>query len=812
MGDSASRSYLLILGSMHTLRLAFRRLRRHPGFTLLNVFGLSVGLACAVMIGLFVRFELSFDRFHPDADRIVRIAKDDPGNEYLGTTRFALTPDPLADVLPVDLQSVERATQISFPDELSVERADGSITIGTAFATADFFRVFTGFELINGDAETALSEPGTIVLTQSAARRLFGDDDPIGQMLATSLGDGGLLTVSGVAADPPLASHLSFASLISMETRTVIDDYSLSQRWGSANVYTYALLRPDADRAAFAAKLATLGRKYLGDLDWYVDNPESISVYFAQPLTDLHLRSNLNFEPGTPGSLRYVYLVGGLGLLILLIAVINYVNLITAQAAARAREMGMRKALGAARTHLVSRLLGESVVLTAAAFGLALGIAYTLLPTFSEIIGRELSLGAPTPLLFWLIAGATVVGVGLVAGTYPALLLSKLDPSAALSGSSRGATGSGRLRDGLVVVQLAVTVGLLVSTLVVREQMGYAATADTGMERANVVSIPLDREFRSRYPALREAALRHPGVLALAAGQNLVDVGNQTGVTRWMGNEDPDEPMFAFNVAAQPGITDVFGLELVDGNDLDSVDVGSDGVLINETFARGLGMDDPVGAWVEMHGREMRIVGVLRDFHFQSFHQPIGPFALYRDRTWFWGLQVRIEASGTPQALAHLEETLAEFAPGQPFAYTFADEAYDRLYRAEARQARLFGYLTTLAVVLASLGLIGLAAFVTRQRMREIAVRKSLGATSNGLVLLLGRRFVMLVGAAFVVAAPLSVWAMQRWLDGFAYRITIGPSLLLTGGAFCLVVTLGIVSFQVVRAARVDPAQLLRHE
>lgn len=797
------------------LKIALRTLRKQKGYALINVVGLTVGLACFILISLFVRFELSYDSFHAKADRIYRIVKEDPGNYYLGTNRFAVTSAPIVQALIDEFPEVEYAVQIE-PQEVLFRLKDSRFYEYGLYATRHFFDVFS-FELLQGDPRTALAEPGSVILTESLARKYFGAADPMGRTLQHVRGsDEGPVTVTGVAADSPPNSHLTFDYLLSMTTSSSYRRLLETDHWDSNNFRTYVSLHPGYDLPEFEAKLVALAQKYLGRYDYYQKNPDRISIYYPQALTDIHLHSHLNFELRANGDITYVYLFSAIGLLILLLASINYMNLATARSAMRAKEVGVRKVMGARRVQLVGQFMGEAVILSTVALGIALVLAFALRPVFNTLTAREMSMGWSDHPGFWLALVGLGLGVGLLSGSYPALMMSGFKPVGVMKGVLHRTTGKPALRNVLVVAQFTVTTALIVGTLVINRQLQYIQTANTGVDRDHVVSIEIqDRDVREQYAAVSDALMQHPNVLGVTgAWRSPTQIASQSGATSWESAEEGDH-ISVYHTPVQHGFVDLFGIELVEGRDF-SQSVTADerqGMLINETMARQLGWETAVGKWFDFQGRELRIIGVMKDFNFLSFHQPMAPLALYLAREGdISSVFAKVRPERMQETIAHLEATMETFSPAYPFEYEFLDDAYDNMYQTEVRLGSLFSYFTVLALLIACLGLVGLAAFTSSRRTKEIGVRKVLGASMADVLVLLSKDFVKLVVLAVVLAAPPAYFAMRHWLEGFAYRIEVGPGILLLAGGMALAVALLTVSYQAIRAAVADPVSSLRYE
>ncbi|MEM1128784.1 MAG: ABC transporter permease [Bacteroidota bacterium] len=800
----------LALGQSH-LRVALRTLRTQSGYSAIHLAGLTVGLTCVLLIAAFVRFERSYDTFHTHAADLVRIVKEEPGSpDYFGQNHYAVTPGPLVEALPATFPEVIDAVQV-YPMEAALGQEGALRYEEGMLATQAFFQLFS-FQLLRGDPQTALAEPGSIVLTQNLATQLFGDADPLGQTLSyVQRRNQGELIVTGVVDDPPPNSHIQFQYLVSIVTLESYRDDVTGPEWDSSNYYTYVRLQPGADRAALADKLVALAREKLAGLPFYAENPERISIYYAQPFTDLYLHSHLNFELGPRGSLRYLYLFSAIGLLILLLAGINYVNLATAQALTRVRELGVRKVMGAHRVELALQFMAEGVLLALLAFGLSVVLVLALQPVVQAITGQPFLLGA-TP-GFWLSGLGLAVLVGVLAGAYPALRLTQSNVVSAMKGHGDPRLGRQGLRNALVVTQFAITAVLLVGTLVLHRQVDFLTTSATGIDRDHVVAIRLDdRAARAQYPALKEALLAHPGVQGVTAARSHPNrITGQSTVRTWEGLPD-ENPVAVYNMPVQEGFVDLLDLDLVAGRAFTgerSTDA-AEGVLVNETLVRQVGWTEPLGKTFEMHGRPMQVIGVMKDYHFLSFRYPIGPLALYQDRSWFTQVLVKVSPQQLPAVLDHMEATVNTFSPAFPFSYSFLDETYERVYTSEAQLQRLFTVFTGLALVIACLGLLGLTAFMVARRTREIGVRKVLGASVTSIVQLLSVDLLKLVGVAVLLAAPLAYLAVQAWLQEYAYHAPLTPWVFALSAAALLVTALLTVSIQSLRAASADPVKSLR--
>jgi len=790
------------------LKIALRNLVKQKLYAFVNIFGLAIGLACVILILVYVRYELSFDRFHENADRIFRIVQRQPGNVFLGSDHFAVTPAPLASTLVDEYPEVTHATTITSNNAL-ISHGDVHFYEEGLKADAHLFEVFT-FPMIHGIAETALVEPNTIVLTESLARKIFGDEDPMGQTLIHQNQDA--FTVTGVIEDVPDNAHFTFAFVTSIRSDSNYLRNLEEGRWNNNSWFTYFLLEEGSDYQQVQAKMRAFTEKYLADDD---DDPDELNQYYIQPMTDIHLRSHVNFEMGTNNDMKYIYLFSAIALIILLIACVNYMNLATARSITRAREVGMRKVVGAHRWQLIQQFIGESMLLAFLAMVLAMVLVFLLLPVFGSLVERDLSLG--------LVGGGTLLlgllGIGLVvgfvAGSYPALFMAALRPVHVLKGSMERRARRSRLQSLLVVGQYAISIMLVAGSLIIYQQLRYIQNKEIGYNRDHVVVLRIrDADVRENQETIKSELQRHGNVTAVTFTSHLpTRIASSTTVQGWEGSNEDDE-LSIYRTNVDYDFLDVFELKLADGR-IFSPDFASDTIafVINETAVRALGWreGEGVGKRFKDGDEEGSVIGVLKDFHMHSLHQPIQPLMLRMDGNWFGYIAAKVRPDDLPQTLAFLEETMRRFTP-YPFEYEFLDETFDQLYKTEIKLGEAFGYFTLLALLIASLGLFGLAAFSAEQRTKEIGVRKVLGASVPAIVLLLSKEFTRLVVVAFVLAIPVAYLAMNRWLEDFAYRIDVSWPVFLAAGLAALLVALLSVGYQAFKAARVNPVVSLRYE
>jgi putative ABC transport system permease protein len=794
------------------LTIAARALKGRPGPALINLTGLAVGLAACLLIGLWIEREFSFDDFHPDADRIHRISLDyeRPG----GANRVPVTPAPLAEVLKSDVPEVEAVTQIrrfgasvlhrgtrSFPDT-RVLRADST-----------FLDVFGGFEMLHGSRASALDPSNAVVLTASTARRVFGRTDATGETL--SAGDR-TWQVTGVLADVPETSHLRFDALTAMGPLAPV----WRGNWTGFGFVTYVKLNEGATVAGLEATMDTAAEgPAAADVQERFDLPRERFRYdlFAEPLPAIHLYSDLDLKIDPTGSITTVYAFGAIGLFILLIACINFMNLATARAADRATEVGMRKALGAGRSQLAGQFLGEAVLTTAAATVLALGIAAAALPVFNGLAGTAFSPSAVLQPAVLGGAGALVFLVGALAGSYPALVLSRFAPATVLKASGRTTTGGSdrRLRQGLVVFQFAISIVLIVATLGAQAQFDFIQNKRLGLDKERVVEIENADALGVRQGDFVERLRRTEGVTAVAAGDPLFGT---TSTTSFTPDDEPNSearPLQHFQAGA--GFVDAMGIHIAAGRSFDpGRPADSHGVVINRAAADTYGWDDPVGHTLTAD-TTYTVIGVVEDFHYQSLRTQVEPLVMLlqnpvdgEDVDRPENVYARLAPGAVGTGVSRLRAEWERMGTDAPFQHAFLDQTYASVHRDVERVGRLFSVFAGLAVVIACLGLFGLATHTVQQRAREIGVRKALGATALQIVGRLSARFLKLVGVAAVAGLPLAYLGLQQWLDGFAYRASIGPVTLLGAAALAGGVALVAIAYHALEAARLDPATTLR--
>jgi len=803
------------------ITVALRSMRRQTGYTAINVFGLAVGLSCTLLIALYVLHEVSYDDFHNSADSIYRITYDRRlGDEE---THTALTPPALADVID---ESLPEATEVvrfwrDTPGAMTVRHGDQAFQEeGVVFADPNVFRTFS-FPLVRGDARTALTKPYTIVLTERAARKYFGGEDPIGQTLVVRPpADRDLFeyTVTGVVTDLPTTSHIQFDFLASVSAQRM----SRSDNLVDFGVYTYVDLRDGADPKNFEARLndAAAAR---ADRQMRAETGLSIDMTMAQggryqfrlqPLTDIHLHSRLQNEFTAPGDARSVIFFSAIAIIVLLLACVNFINLATARGAARAREVGIRKVLGAPRERLVAQFLTESILLTFAALGIGLLIVSAVMPTLTATMGMDLATPAAFPAIPLVIMFALLVGAA--AGFYPAVVLSSFRPDEALRGGFSAAEGRPTLRNGLIIIQFAVSIVLLAATAVVYRQMQYVQKTHLGFDAQRVVVLEGAEVMGSQIEAFKREALVIPGIERITNSEQVP--GRPFSTALFRAGDDPELVEMAYTYTGFDFV-ETYGLDLVAGRSLSRGRAeDSLGVILNETAVTRLRLVDPIGKQIVWPDEATyTVVGVVRDFHVTSLHHEIAPVALLgpdprnQNRPNLL-LSARIGSSGVPETLAALGDAWSTFAPAQPFVYRFVDADFEALYRRDRISGRLFGGFAAMAILLACIGLLGLTAYTSELRTKEIGIRKVLGASVSEIVVLLSKDYLRLVAIAFIVALPAAYVLADLWLRDFILRVDTGFMPFLAAGVLAALLAIAMIGFHAARSALRDPVESLRSE
>ncbi len=805
-------------------KIAVRSLLRNKLYSTLNIVGLAVGLACCILIALFVQNELSFDHFHANSSRLYRVTREI--TEGSTTTARANTPPALASALQQEFADVRATTRFMAPYPSSALVKYGERKFyekGFLWADANVFSVFS-FPLLQGNPANALAEPFTVTISESLAQKYFGTENPIGKTLTIQAWTKEEYKVTGVFRDVPANSHLQFdclASFATAEKRYTRMFGNPEAMWGNSLVYTYVLLQSPNALPNLASQLPEFSKQHLGGLN----AKYTMEVQFRlQPLTDIHLNADVIPLFEVNGDKKTVSIFSGVAVFILLLACVNFINLSTARATRRAKEIGVRKVIGAERGQLVRQFLSESLLTSLIASIVALFFAELALPAFNALSGKTLALtpshtvlGAAEAAIFL----AVVLFVGIGAGAYPALYLSNFSAVQVFKGGSASGRGKTALRKILVVTQFALAIALVIGTLTMREQLDFMRSQSLGFSKEHVVILPVrDDALFKKINAFKTLLLQHSGVIAVSAASG-VPAQNMLS-DKWAvtpeGRDEHKREMFT--VMCDADYARAMGLQLVAGrwfspsfpND------ASEAFIINETAVQSLGFGTPeasIGKGIvtmQNAGKKGVVVGVVKDVHFASLQSKVEPTLFHIEPGMFACFAVRLRPNSVPEALSAVKVAWQAIAPEQPFDYAFLDETYERQYAADERLGTIVGVFTWLAVLVACLGLFGLASFAAEIRTKEIAVRKVLGATTTSISGLLGKEFFVLVGVSYLFACPLGYVVMNKWLQDFAYRITIGVDVLLMAGVTAFGAALVAILWQTFCAARANPVQALKRE
>jgi putative ABC transport system permease protein len=771
-----------------------------------------------IMIILYVQYETSFDKQSPNSDNIYRVYTRGSLN---GDFEMVATPAPIGAAFVNEIPGVLNSTRVrnvGFP----VLRYEDKVFSEEKWFLADssYFDVF-GLELIQGDKNTALTEPNTVVITETTAQRYFGNDDPIGKVINSDRTRDYVIT--GVIADPPPNTHFHYDFLASLMTYPGMANNDI---WVSNNFYTYLLLDENTSPEEVQSKFPAMVLKYAGpqieqflgvSWDKLVEQGASYGFYL-QPLTDIHLHSHLDYEVEQNGNILYVRIFSIVALFILIIACINFMNLATARSTKRAREVGVRKTLGSNRTLLIQQFLTESIILSFLSSIIALILVKLLLPLYNNIGEFQLELNLlSNPLLLPLIVGLIIV-VGVISGSYPAFYLASFNPVKVLKGSSQSKGHKSWLRSGLVIFQFTITIMLFAGTMIIYNQLNYIQNKDLGYDKENVIIVEKTDDIGASINSFIEDLKKSPNIIFVSNSTSLIGHNFNSNVRQIQG-EPAENSMIYQEFFADPGYAETYGLEMVSGRFFSAERrADSTTAVINETAARILGFDDPIGkAIIDDFGDESLIypiIGVVKDFHLSSLHSEIEPMLIRSFRAGGFGryTAVKIVPVDIPATLGYIEQIWKKYAIDQPFEYTFLDDDFNQLYIEEARTSKIVTIFSVLALLIASLGLFGLSSYITEQRTKEIGIRKVLGASVPNIYVLLSKSILILVAIATIISWPVTFMIMNRWLENFAYRISFNQLFFILSGIIAFIIAQATVTGQAMKAAQSNPIEAIKYE
>src|SRR5690554_37180 len=800
-----------------SFKIALRNLMRFKAYSLINISGLAIGIASCIIILLFVTDELGYDSFYKNAGNIYRVHTRGKllGNEL----NMAVSPAPLGETMVADFPEVIKAARLRPTPNMLIRYKD-NVFNETRFFWADstIFEVFS-IPFLKGNPETALDEPHTIVLTETLAKKYFGDEDPIDKIM--TMEDGTPYTVRGVIKDSPPNTHFHYDMFASLSSW---GGYERNKFWIANNFYTYILLYEGASGSEFQKKLPEFALKYAGPqlremLGISFEEAKGkgyVYEFIMQPLKDIHLYSHLDYEIEPNSDIKYVYIFSIIAVFILIIACINFMNLTTARSSTRSKEVGIRKVLGSSRVKLIKQFLTESTLLTFFAVLIAIVLVEVSLPSFSTLAGKDLQTNY---LDNWMIVPAlilTVIVIGFAAGIYPAFFLSSFQPVKVLKGKPNEGRNNW-LRSGLVVFQFAITIILFVCTLVVANQMMFIQEKKLGFNKEQVLVIQRAWALEEQAKTFKEVLMQNPNIIHASNTDNLP--GKMFGQTVFKPEDAPLSQQYPLAIMSTDcEFTKTLGLEILEGRYFLNENISdSSAVVLNESAVSFLGIENPVGKRISMQLDAERttfytIVGVLKDFHYESLHQQIRPLAVFLNNGQTAYLPVRLHPQNLSSTISFIEEQWKKFVPDKPFEYFFLDDDFNKLYQSERKTGQIFTSFSILAIFIACLGLFGLTAFTVERRIKEIGIRKVLGASISTIVFLISKEFLKWVLLANLIAWPVAYYFMNEWLQNFAYREDISFWVFIISGILALLIALLTVSSQTFKAATANPVKSLRYE
>lgn len=792
-------------------KIAWRNLRRNKSYSLINTIGLSIGIASCLLIFLFVQDELSYDRFHEKSDRIYRVFKSFDSDEYKGKTLY--TSKLLGPTLQSELAGIASSVRISerWPEVLVEKDNTKYYEENFFFADTTIFEIFD-FTLTQGNPETALSRPFTVILSKEMANKFFGEENPMGKSISVQgFWGADQYEVTGIMENTPSNSHISLNFLTSMETlriKTPNSERSFNS-WHHSGGYTYVLLPQGVTAEDLADDLESFTKKHQGE-----ERAKSLE-YKLQSITDIHLYSNFELEVEPTSDIRYVYIFSSIGLLILLIAGINYTNLATARSTDRAKEIGIRKTLGVGKSRLIIQFLSESLIFCFIATVIAIFLVKGILPYFNELVGKPLTFNLGSLLNLFLLVVATII-IGLFAGAYPAFMLSRFNPIEALRGAS-SARKKSNLRKGLVVFQFSITIILIAGTFVIHRQLEHVKNKRLGLAEEHVVSIMADNEFRNNYAAFKDELLTHTSIYSVT---NLNPPIPSTSPQKFALQPEGLEGRNVNYYFVGKDFLSTLKIPLIKGRDIsemssrfqpDSSTNEFVPVLINEAGVKEWGWKDPLGKTFGRFNPTPMVVGVVEDFHYRSLKESIAPLVLFPYEA-VRNILIRIKDDRVSESISYISEAWDNFGPGTPLEYTFLNDRYDSLYKAEDRMASVFGGFSLLAIIIACLGLLGMVAHSTEKRAKEIGIRKVLGASIKDIITLLSKDFIKLITLGFLIAIPVAWYSLSHWLKDFAYRTELSLKEFAVAGILVLIIAAISVSWHCLKASTANPVDSIRSE
>jgi ABC-type antimicrobial peptide transport system permease subunit len=786
------------------LKIAFRNIKKHKGYSFINISGLAIGMACTILIFLWVRDELSFDTFNKNAKQVYRIVQDQVNSS--GVFKLAATPAPLAETCKEDFPGVINYMRIRPSTRKVLLKINGKLVYEDGFAYADpsIFEIFT-FPFVSGDPKTALYDPSSVIITEKIAKKYFSNEEPIGKTVLVN--NKNIFTIKGVIKDIPQNSHLRFSILAHFDK---LKEMGARSGWYDNGYFAYLLLIKNASYKEFTEKFAQIMEKYA---------PESSSKFYLQPLPEVHLKSN--FEIDLYGHTEFKYqnitIFSSIAIFVLLIACINFMNLSTARASKRAKEVGIRKVIGANNALLVRQFFAETLLLSLIALIIALISVHLFLPIFNNLSGKQLTMNYSDLKLIAGLIGIVLV-TGLFSGCYPALYLSSFKPVSILKGTMgtmKFLLKSSRFRKVLVITQFVLSIILMTATAVVYKQLDFMRHKELGIDKEYIIYAPMRGELRKNFGSVKNKLLNDPNIIKVTSCTDLptYTVSSSSGNNiQWPGKA-PDDSVLFHSFGVDYDYIDTFGIKIAAGRNF-SKDFPSDAgnYILNETALKATGLKSPIGKSFTLWGMEGKIIGIMKDFNFKSLHKKVESLMLYMSDSPPYYAFIRVNGNNIPAALSKLDRTWKTFSPGFPLEYHFLNEEYENLYKTEKQMGAVLNHFAFLALFISCLGLFALSSFMAEQRTKEISIRKVFGASVQGLILWFSRQYIKWVLIAAVIAWPIAFDVMDVWLRGFAYRTAIPWMFFVLSGVMAMAIALLTVSYQTYKAATKNPIDALKYE
>lgn len=799
------------------LKIAYRSMHNNKSYSFISISGLAVGLASFLLIGIYISHELSYDTFHEDSDRIYRIVRELPTEQYLGTSLYGVSPMALSIALADDFTGIEHST--AFYESKALFRIDQNSFYESGIHTdLDFFDVFT-IEWIAGSPAASFKNPESIILTQSLAKKHFGDMNPMGKSIFfhSENDTPKERIVTGLISDLPSNTQLELDFIIPSFSIGHYENESTS--WVNSNSYSYVKLLPSTNPEDLIPRFIELMHPKLLSIPYYQENPEQLPNFMLIPAKEVHLKSSeINFNPGKVGDTQYIYMLSAIAFVILIIACVNYMNLATARSMNRAKEVGVRKVNGAFRSNIMMQFSAEAIIFSMIGIIIAFAILFLLLPAFSGLVDRSFDASLFLTLTFWLVLIGTGFFVGLIAGSYPAFFMSALNPIGIFKNQMKGGSGNRKLRNALVIGQFAVTNILIIGSIVIFQQLNFIKSSDSGYDRDQVLAVTIkDPELMSHYEALELLFESQSDILEVSSAREVPsDIRNLTTGVSWEGKGE-EEVLRTYNAMINVDYIELLGIDVLAGRtfnkemDTDS----SNHLVINETMARSIGWtpEEAIGKEFIFWRRDSKIIGVIEDFNFLSYHFSMAPLLFRYENIERRGvLLLKLNPKNIQETIAFVDAEIKKLSPNYPIEYTFLDDAFNNLYQNELSLGKIFNHFTVLALIIACMGLFGLAAFMMEQRTKEIGIRKVLGADILQIVTMLNKDFLKLIGISFLISLPIGWYLSQNWLESFAYKINLGPIIFIATAAIAFGVALLTVSYKSVKTATANPVNSLKSE